>query len=77
MKALSIPSSTLDEVFNLDYSIVTVPRCLHFVNRDTYRNRVDAILESSQQNVILDMRSLAYVDVSAIMTLQVRFLLLG
>lgn len=54
--------------------VVTVPRCLHFVNRDTTRKRVDATLLSSEKSVILDMRALVYVDVSAIMTLQVRMI---
>ena len=52
---------------------MTIPKSLHFLNRDTYRNRVENSMgtAASTQRMILDMRSLVYIDVSAIMTLQV------
>ena len=52
---------------------MTVPKTLHFLNRDTYRNRVENVMGTvaPTQRMILDMRSLVYIDASAIMTLQV------
>lgn len=49
-----------------------MPKTLHFLNRDTYRVRVEkALTMNPTARVLLDMRQLVYIDVSAIMTLQV------
>lgn len=49
-----------------------MPKALHFLNRDTYRGRVEkALATNATARVLLDMRQLFYIDVSAIMTLQV------
>ena len=56
----------------VEFTVVTMPKSLHFLNRDTYRGRVEKVLAaSSTSRVLLDLRLLAYIDVSAIMTLQV------
>ena len=48
--------------------MVTCPFALHFLNRDTYRNRVEAVI--SQKKVVLDLRRVCYIDVSALLTLE-------
>ena len=53
----------------LEFAIITGPTHMHFINRDTYRNRVDQVI--GLKTVILDLRKLVYIDCSAIMTLQV------
>lgn len=55
--------------FNVEYAVITGPTHFHFINRDSYRNRVDTSMKT--KSVILDLRRLVYIDCSAIMTLQV------
>lgn len=55
--------------FNVEYAVLTGPTHFHFINRDSYRNRVDTSIKT--KSVILDLRRLVYIDCSAIMTLQV------
>ena len=59
VKSLSLPEG---------YCVVTCPFALHFLNRDTYRNRVEAVI--SQKKVVLDLRRVCYIDVSALLTLE-------
>lgn len=55
--------------FNIEYAVITGPTHFHFINRDSYRNRVDTAMKT--KSVIIDLRRLVYIDCSAIMTLQV------
>lgn len=48
--------------------VVTCPAYLHFLNRDTYRNRIEASLPAKK--MVLDLRRVRYIDVSALITLQ-------
>ena len=62
----------------VEFTVVTMPKSLHFLNRDTYRGRVEkALAASSTSRVLLDLRQLTYIDVSAIMTLQVAGVVMG
>lgn len=57
----------------IGWVVITIPKTFHFLNRDTYRIRVEnGMKKTSTKKMVLDMRTLAYIDVSAIMTLQVR-----
>ena len=47
--------------------IVTCPASLHVLNRDTYRNRVEASLP--KKKMVMDLRRVRYIDVSALITL--------
>lgn len=70
MKAIDVPDSNiLYCIFNIEYAVITGPTHFHFINRDSYRNRVDTAMKT--KSVILDLRRLVYIDCSAIMTLQV------
>lgn len=55
--------------------MITGPTHLHFINRDSFRNRVDQAIVL--KTVVLDLRKLVYIDCSAIMTLQVDDLWMG
>ena len=48
--------------------MITGPTHFHFINRDSYRSRVDGAI--GEKTVIFDLRKLVYIDCSAIMTLQ-------
>lgn len=48
--------------------VVTSPVYLHFLNRDTYRNRLESLLPSKR--MVLDLRRVRYIDVSALITLK-------
>ena len=59
----------------IGWAVITIPKTFHFLNRDTYRIRVEnGMKKMSTKKMVLDLRTLAYIDVSAIMTLQVRWM---
>ena len=68
-KHSKFPNVTLlSLVYCLEYAVITGPTHFHFINRDSYRSRVDGAI--GEKTVIFDLRKLVYIDCSAIMTLQ-------